>query len=118
MAIHQISRFSGLRRQQYIDTGDKVRMIHQTSRISWSIGPVVLGLGPVEDEVGHDEGRHHGEEGAPGDQDHQDHESSIGAQYLILQRVLGSPTEKTPAKAFCSWGEMWYLVVPRICGRE
>ena len=34
--------------------------------------------------------------------------------FLILQRVLGRPWEKAPAKAFCSRGEMWYLVVPRM----
>ena len=51
--------------------------------------------------------------------------------FLILQRVLGRPRkklvnhhtkqmlkkyipcEKAPAKAFCSRGEIWYLVVPR-----
>ncbi len=32
---------------------------------------------------------------------------------LILHRVLGIPLEINPAKALCSKGEMWYLVVPR-----
>ena len=30
----------------------------------------------------------------------------------ILQRVFGRPWAKAPAKALCSRGEMWYLVVP------
>jgi hypothetical protein len=34
--------------------------------------------------------------------------------YLILQRVLGTPLEMAPAKARCSNGDRWYLVVPLI----
>ena len=38
---------------------------------------------------------------------------TMKTDFLILQRVLGSPWENAPAKAFCSKGEIWYLVVPR-----
>ena len=40
--------------------------------------------------------------------------TTMKTDFLILQRVLGRPWEKAPAKAFCSSGEMWYLVVPRM----
>jgi len=33
---------------------------------------------------------------------------------LNLLTTFGSPFETTPASAFCSNGEMWYRVVPRI----
>ena len=38
--------------------------------------------------------------------------TTMKKELLILQRVFGRPWAKAPAKALCSRGEMWYLVVP------
>ena len=73
----------------------------------------MLFLGLSEDEIGEDERRHHGEEGL------SNSPQSIWQSFkdVILWndksgKELTLPCEKAPAKAFCSRGEIWYLVVP------